>query len=83
MWNENTDTNAIMDGCCSKWDGVARGPGGDIFFTDQFLFLQSKVTTPCSSGVHWIPGMQRAEAKDVILAEHMDTWTVGDSLEER
>lgn len=22
----------------------------------QFLFLQSKVTTPFSSGIHWIPG---------------------------
>lgn len=55
------------------WDGVSLGPWAEILFTYQFLFLQSKLTTPCSSGVHWIPGMERAEAKDVILAAHMDT----------
>lgn len=63
--NENTDTDATMARCCWQITDIerCRGPRKPSLSTYQFLFLQSKVTTPCSSGVHWIPGMKRAEAK--------------------
>lgn len=42
----------------------------------QFLFLESKVTTPLSSGIHWIPGGREQDTERSTESRRSADWLV-------